>query len=204
MRTPKQYALPLAMAQHKCDACYDTGRYEETWGNTAGRSGRCPHGCPPRAVVRRTGGTRARHSTQAQTTVGGTAMTDNVQPNFKPERPAKVETANQRRGRINRQSGKRKQAAARRQLEHVFGPATQWHTHKANEEDWTTWPVRCEVKSGAQVGPIATRYLAAEKQAEQQRATGDVRPFFMVAMPKEWGTEGLVVVRLSTFRELLA
>lgn len=47
MRRPEQYALPLPMAQHKCATCHDTGRYEETWGKTAGRSGRCPHGCPP-------------------------------------------------------------------------------------------------------------------------------------------------------------
>lgn len=131
-------------------------------------------------------------------------MSGDVTPRFKAEKPARVESPNQRRGRINRQSGKRKQAAARRQLEEVFGPATNFHTHKANEEGWTTWPVRCEVKSGAQVGPIATRYLAAEKQSEQQRSIGDVRPFFMVAMPKDWGTEGLVIVRLSTFRELLS
>ena len=126
-------------------------------------------------------------------------MTDDVTPRFKASKPERTETVNQRRGRLNRQSGKRKQAAARRQLEQLYGPATGFHTHKANEEGWTAWPVRVECKSGAQVGPIATRYLAAEQQSEAQRAVGDTRPFFMVAMPKDWGTEGLVIIRLSTF-----
>lgn len=90
-------------------------------------------------------------------------MSDEVTPRFKAPKPERTETVKQRRGRINRQSGKRKQAAARRALEQVYGPATKFRTHMSDEEGWTAWPVRIECKSGAQVGPIATRYLLAEK-----------------------------------------
>lgn len=132
-------------------------------------------------------------------------MTPDVSPNFKPEKPKREETANQRRGRINRQKGKRKQAAARKQLEAVWGVTASWHGRKANEETWDhLTAVKVECKAGKQVGPIATRFLAAEKQANASRAIGDPRPFLMVAMPDDWGTEGLVVMRLSAFRELMA
>ena len=47
------------------------------------------------------------------------SVTDDVTPRFKAEKPERSETANQRRGRINRQKGKRKQAAARRVFEDI-------------------------------------------------------------------------------------
>jgi hypothetical protein len=55
-----------------------------------------------------------------------------------------------------------------------------------------------EVKSGAQVSPIATRFFAAEKQSAQAKAIGDIRPFVMVAMPDDT-QEGIVLMRLSQF-----
>ena len=125
-----------------------------------------------------------------------------VTPNFKGEKPTVSETANQRRGRINRQSGKRKQAGALRVLEAVYEVQAKWAGSRGNEETWHHLPVRAEIKSGAQVGPIATRYLAAEKQSEQARATGDTRPFVFVAMPAGM-TDGLLIVRLSKFEELM-
>jgi len=70
-------------------------------------------------------------------------------------------------------------------------------------EEFLGGTIRTEVKSGAQVGPIETRYSAAEKQSEAQRPFGDHRPFCMVAMPK--GTsDGLVLVRLSVLHEFAA
>lgn len=125
-----------------------------------------------------------------------------VTPNFKAPKPAVTETANSRRGRINRQSGKRKQAAARRVLEAVYEVQAKWAGAQAHEETWHWLPVRAEIKSGAQVGPIATRYLAAEKQSEQARATGDTRPFVFIAMPAGM-SDGLLIVRLSKFEELM-
>jgi hypothetical protein len=132
------------------------------------------------------------------------SVTDDVTPRFKAEKPERSETANQRRGRINRQKGKRKQAAARRVFEDIYGVQASWQGKKGNEETWDhITACRLEVKAGAQVGPLATRYLAAEKQSEAARAYGDVRPFVFVAMPDQWGSEGLFVCRLSVLKELL-
>ena len=129
-------------------------------------------------------------------------MTRDVTPNFKTPKATVSESANQRRGRINRQSGKRKQSAALRVLEAVYEVQAKWAGSRGNEETWHHLPVRAEIKSGAQVGPIATRYLAAEKQSEQARATGDTRPFVFIAMPAGM-SDGLLVVRLSVFAELM-
>lgn len=55
-----------------------------------------------------------------------------------------------------------------------------------------------EVKAGAQVQPIATRFYQAEKQSAQAKAIGDIRPFVMVAMPDDT-QDGIVLMRLSQF-----
>ena len=63
-----------------------------------------------------------------------------------------------------------------------------------NEEAWGG-TVRVESKSGAIVGPIWTRYLAAEAQSEAQRPYGDHRPFVYLASPDDG--DGLVIFRQS-------
>lgn len=127
---------------------------------------------------------------------------DDVTPRFKVEKPTVSESANQRRGRLNKQKGHRKQSLARRALEELFGAEALFHGRKANEEAWTHLPVRVEVKAGAQVKPIETRFLAAEKQSIAAKATGDPRPFVYIAMPDQT-TDGLFVCRLSVLKELL-
>lgn len=127
---------------------------------------------------------------------------DDVTPRFKAEKPAVSETANQRRGRLNKQKGHRKQSIARKALEELFGAEALFHGRKANEEAWTHLPIRVEVKAGAQVKPIETRFLAAEKQATTAKATGDPRPFCYIAMP-DGTTDGLFLCRLSVLKELL-
>jgi hypothetical protein len=102
-------------------------------------------------------------------------------------------------GRRSRRGGLAKQRAAARAL---GVPSAKFHGQNGNEESWR-YAVRIEVKSGAQVGPIATRYLLAEKQSEQNRAVGDGRAFMMIAMPRDWASEGLAIIRLSALRELL-
>ena len=129
-------------------------------------------------------------------------MTPDVTPNFKPEKPTVSETANQRRGRLNKQKGHRKQSLARRALEDLFETEALFHGRKANEEAWTHLPIRVEVKAGAQVKPIETRFLAAEKQATAAKATRDPRPFCYIAMP-DGTTDGLFICRLSVLKELL-
>jgi hypothetical protein len=129
-------------------------------------------------------------------------VTPDVTPNFKPEKPARVESTNQRRGRLNKQKGHRKQSLARKALEDLFGAEAAFHGRKAEESHWTHLPIRVEVKAGAQVKPVETRFLAAEKQSDAARATGDPRPFVFIAMP-DGMTDGLFVCRLSTLKELL-
>ena len=127
---------------------------------------------------------------------------DDVTPRFKAEKPERSETVNQRRGRLNKQKGHRKQSLARKALEELFGAEALFHGRKANEEAWTHLPIRVEVKAGAQVKPIETRFLTAEKQATAAKATGDPRPFCYIAMP-DGTTDGLFICRLSTIKELL-
>lgn len=127
---------------------------------------------------------------------------DDVTPRFKAEKPERSETVNQRRGRLNKQKGHRKQSLARKALEDLFGAEALFHGRKANEEAWTHLPIRVEVKAGAQVKPIQTRFLAGEKQADTAKATGDPRPFVFIAMP-DGMTDGLFICRLSTLKELL-
>lgn len=100
-------------------------------------------------------------------------------------------------GRRNRRKGKRKQTAAARA---AGVPTARFHGQNADEENWRAC-FRAEVKSGKQVQSLAARFLAAEKQSDGSRAVGDNRPFLFVAMPDGWGSEGVVTLRLSSWRE---
>ena len=100
-------------------------------------------------------------------------------------------------GRRNRRSGMRKQRTARKGL----GIKVQFSGQGGNEETWNG-AVRVEVKSGAQAGPVWTRYKAAEDQSEANKSIGDSRPFVAVFMPSGM-TDGLVVCRLSRLPAVL-
>lgn len=101
------------------------------------------------------------------------------------------------RGARNRRSGMRKQREARKALEALTGAeAARFVGQLGNEEAWSGLPLRVEVKSGAQVNPIWTRYAAAEAQSEATRSIGDTAPFCMVAMGTRT-TDGLFICRLS-------
>jgi len=97
------------------------------------------------------------------------------------------------RGKRNRAKGDSKARRARKQLG-IQGANTR------HEELWGG-DLRVEVKAGAQVAPIWTRYLLAENQSKQAKPIGDPRPFALIAMPDDT-TEGLVVMRLSSFAQL--
>lgn len=103
-------------------------------------------------------------------------------------------------GRRNRRSGLKKQRAARKLL---GVPSAAFHGQNGNEENWRHY-FRVEVKAGAQCGPAATRFLTAERQADANRAMGDARPFLHVLMPNQWGDEGLVQIRLTTWQRHIA
>lgn len=104
-------------------------------------------------------------------------------------------------GRRNRTSGLKKQRVARKALgvpPQKFGDS--------NEERWADVHFANEVKSGKQCGPVANWWRRVEAQVLANEADhGDRRrPVRAVAMPEGWGSDGLVVVRLSTWREQVA
>jgi hypothetical protein len=78
----------------------------------------------------------------------------------------------------------------------------QWRPRTGNEETWNASNLRFEVKSGKQVEPIATRYVAARNQSDAARAVGDVRPFCFVAAPD--GSAPLVLVRADELPAVVA
>ena len=99
------------------------------------------------------------------------------------------------RGRRNRTKGDAKARRARKKLG-LGGHLTR------HEEAWSGL-VRTEIKAGAQVGPIATRFNSAKAQSDAAKALGDIRPFVMVAMP-DGTTEGICLMTLTEFSELTA
>jgi len=101
------------------------------------------------------------------------------------------------RGRRNRTKGDTKARVARKQL----GLSATGKAGSRHEEHWTG-AFRTEVKAGAQVGPIATRFNQARLQSEGSKTVGDNRPFVMVAMPNG-SADGIVLISLSEFKELI-
>lgn len=95
------------------------------------------------------------------------------------------------RNRANRKGGMRKQRTGIRALGAPVG---------VGDEENIGGGLRTEVKSGGIAGPVWTKFLASEKQSEQNRPIGDFRPF--VALFMGTGTsDGLVVFRLSKIAE---
>ena len=60
-----------------------------------------------------------------------------------------------------------------------------------------------EIKAGAQVGPIATRFQSAKAQSDALKAIGDIRPFAMVAMP-DGTSRGIVLMDLEEFSQVVS
>jgi hypothetical protein len=87
-------------------------------------------------------------------------------------------------------------------MRRLIGATVASNMHAAiGEEAWSSaflW----EAKAGRQVEPIATRFLAAEAQAEASRAVGDGRPFGMLARPDRM-RDGLVLVRGRVWSEVI-
>lgn len=98
------------------------------------------------------------------------------------------------RGRRNRTKGDSKARRARKKLG-LGGHLTR------HEENWSG-RFLCEIKAGAQVGPIATRFMAAHAQSNASKSLGDVRPFAMIAMP-DGVSDGIVLMTLEDFADLV-
>ena len=104
----------------------------------------------------------------------------------------------QARGKRNRSKGDSKARIARKKL----GLVATGHLGSRHEEDWSGF-FRVEVKAGAQVGPIWTRFRDASNQSKASKSLGDIRPFAMIAMP-DGTSEGIVLMSLTEFAELTA
>lgn len=103
------------------------------------------------------------------------------------------------RGRRNRAKGKR----AERDMRKRVGVTVATTMHAAiGEEAWSHPVFRDECKAGAQVGPIATRFLLAEKQAEQNKRIGDNRAFRYLARP-DGMPGGLVCLRGDVWDQIV-
>lgn len=100
------------------------------------------------------------------------------------------------KGWRNAKKGRRGQAKARRALD--LKPE-RFAGRLGNEESWNASNLRVEVKSGAQVNPIARLYVEARNQSDAKRPIGDNRPFTYVAVPD--GSSPLVVFRADDLRE---
>jgi hypothetical protein len=101
------------------------------------------------------------------------------------------------KGKNAKKGGGRKQSKA---LTAIGVPRSSMHP---GHEEHVGGNVRVEVKSGAQVRPILTRYLAMEAQSEAARPIGDNRPFVGVAMP-EGVSWGLVLIRTDRLEDVVA
>ena len=112
-----------------------------------------------------------------------------------------TETPASRQGRLNRQKGKRKQAAVRRELEVIFESPCIWEQMKRDEETWLHLPIGVEVKAGGQAAPIHTRYKNAREQ-HYAAIPNDERPFVYVACPDNLA-DSYVVIRLSDLGRII-
>lgn len=102
------------------------------------------------------------------------------------------------RGKRNRTKGDSKARRARKKL----GLSATGNAGTRHEEHWGGL-FRVEVKAGAQVGPIATRFANAKAQSEASKSFGDIRPFLMIAMP-DGMSDGIVLMTLEEFAELVS
>lgn len=102
------------------------------------------------------------------------------------------------RGKRNRTKGDSKARRARKKL----GLSATGNAGTRHEEHWGGL-FRVEVKAGAQVGPIATRFANAKAQSDASKSLGDIRPFLMIAMP-DGTSDGIVLMTLEEFSELVS
>lgn len=96
-----------------------------------------------------------------------------------------------RAGRNSRQGKARHRKVARQ-----IGASSGGGFASSTEEHWRDW-ARWEVKSGAQVDPVITRFEKARAQSELDRALGDSRPFVFAAVPSSSRRPSVVCISLE-------
>lgn len=91
--------------------------------------------------------------------------------------------------------------AAHRRIARELGAATSGRGSSSHEESWVH-AFRLEAKTGAQAGPVITRYKASRAQSEVSRAIGDNRPFAAIYDSRRKGDPVVAVVDLETFKAM--
>lgn len=106
------------------------------------------------------------------------------------------------RGKRSRTKGLSKQRTARKRL----GVAPSNKFGDANEENWQDTLFANEVKSGKQTGTVVTAWDRIDAQVRSNESDYGSRrkPTRAILMPDDWGKEGLVIIKLSTWQELVA
>ena len=106
------------------------------------------------------------------------------------------------RGKRSRRKGLNKQRTARKRL----GVAPSHKFGDGNEERWTDALFANEVKAGKQIQPAVNAWMRIEAQVKSNEADFGSRrkPARAVLMPDDWGNEGLVMMRLSAWEEIVA
>ncbi len=105
------------------------------------------------------------------------------------------------RGKKNRRTGH----AAQRKARKALGVASQKFSD-AHEETWVDPLFRTEVKAGKQCGPLANWWARVRKQLDANEPDHGARQRYRraVAMPDNERGDGLVVVELSTWEQVIS
>jgi len=106
------------------------------------------------------------------------------------------------RGKNNRRKGLKKQRDARKRL----GVAPSNKFGDSNEENWQGSFFANECKAGKQIQAAVNAWLRIEAQIlSNDVAVGSRhKPARAVLMPNGWGKEGLVMIRLSAWEDIVA
>lgn len=91
--------------------------------------------------------------------------------------------------------------AAHRKIARALGAATPGRGSSSHEESWVH-PWRVEVKTGAQAGPVVTRWRLSKEQSDQSKSMGDHRPFVAIFDTRSKGDPVLAVVELEVLQAM--
>ena len=91
--------------------------------------------------------------------------------------------------------------AGHRKIARMIGAATPGRGATSHEESMTG-PWRVEIKTGAQAGPVVTRYRLSREQSEASKSLGDHRPFVAIFDTRRKGDPVLAVVELEVLHNM--
>lgn len=91
--------------------------------------------------------------------------------------------------------------AGHRKIARMLGAATPGRGSSSHEESWVS-PWRVEVKTGAQAGPVVTRWRLSRDQSDASKSIGDHRPFVAIFDTRQKGDPVLAVVELEVLQAM--